>query len=120
MTIIGLLCTVALIGVSLLEAGTPSWVLVVLSLFLGVTTLAWGGVYNITIAEMAGPAHSGATLGAVETLMRVGGIPMPAIFGLLVDVTDSYTFTWGATAAMIFSITVVCFGADQGAPTSVA
>ena len=108
LTIIGLLCTVALIGVSLLEAGTPSWVLVVLSLFLGVTTLAWGGVYNITIAEMAGPAHSGATLGAVETLMRVGGIPMPAIFGLLVDVTDSYTFTWGATAAMIFSITVVC------------
>ena len=107
MTIIGLLCSVALVGVSLLEAGTPSWVLVVLSLFLGLTTLAWGGVYNIAVAEMAGPAHSGATLGAVETLMRVGGIPLPALFGLLVDVTDSYTFTWAATAAMIFTVTVV-------------
>ena len=107
MTMIGLLCTAGLVGVSLLDAGTPSWALIALSLYLGLTTMAWGGVYNILVAEMAGPAHSGATLGAVETLMRVGGIPMPAIFGLLVDATDSYTFTWRATAAMIFTITVV-------------
>ena len=83
MTIVGVLCTAALVGMSVLGSGTPSLVLVAMALLLGVTTLSWGGIYNVAIAEMVGPSNSGATLGAVETLMRVGGIPIPALFGLL-------------------------------------
>ena len=64
MTIVGVLCTAALVGMSVLGSGTPSLVLVAMALLLGVTTLSWGGIYNVAIAEMVGPSNSGATLGA--------------------------------------------------------
>ena len=106
MTVMGVLCTAGLIGTSLLGPGTPTAVLVGLSIFLGLTTFSWGGVYTVAIIEMIGTTNTGAIFGAMQTLMRILGIPMPALFGLLVDVTDSYSVAWGATAAMAFGITV--------------
>ena len=119
MVILGMLCTAGLVGLSLLGPGTPGVVLVVLAVFLGVTVLSWGGMFTVAVVEMVGSANAGVTLGAMQTLMRILGIPMPALFGLLVDRTDSYSVAWGVTAAMAFGVTLVLgvFVKEQKSPT---
>lgn len=97
---------VALVGVTLTGPDTPTAVIVLVSVGLGVSILSWPGIFTVYVAELAGTKRSGASIGAVNTIMRLGIVTAPPLFGLLVDVTDSYALGWGIAAGALVVATV--------------
>ena len=83
-------------------------------LVLGSTVLSWQGVFATLIGELAGVEQSGTALGAVNTVTRVSMIMIPPLFGLIVDVSDSYSIGWlvVAATALVCTLGLVVFGRE--------
>jgi len=62
--------------------------------------MGWMGLFTVAIAEVTGTERSGTALGTVNTVLRIGMVSSPPLFGLLVDMSGSYTLAWGSAAAV--------------------
>ena len=104
----------AFIGIMLTGPDTPTAVVVLVSVGLGVSILSWPGIFTVYVAELAGTERSGASIGAINTIMRLGIVTAPPLFGLLVDVTDSYSLGWGiaAGALVVATTTLLLLGKE--------
>jgi len=111
--IVGLLATLGLAGMGLLGAGAPGAMVGLLVVVLGLT-MGWPGVFTTLAGELAGTAQIGTALGAVTTVMLVSVITIPPLFGLLVDVSGSYSLAWGAAAALalVSTVALMVFGKE--------
>lgn len=121
--ILGMLTAAAFFSVSLVDANSPGVVLVLVAIFLGVTTLSWHGVFTAHVGETVGAAQTGTALGAISTLQRVGMVGFPPLFGLLADLSGSYITGWrvGAALATITAIAMLVLGREarkRGAPAT--
>lgn len=103
--VLGILTAAGLLGAGFAGVDTPAWAVVFVPIILGATALSWHGVYTTLIVEIAGASRSGMAVGAVNTVMRIIAVIVPPIFGLLVDLSDSYQTAWGAAAALAFAAT---------------
>ena len=104
---LGFLTTAAFLGISLLQFGASSAMLIVLAVVIGASLLAFQGVFTVLIGEIAEPRQVGITVGAASTLMRVGMIAFPPLFGNLVDITGSYPLAWQVTAGIALITTLL-------------
>lgn len=105
--LLGVMAAACFVGLRLSDAATPAPLLALITLGLGATALAWHGVFTVYIGEAAGPGRSGTALGISDTVVRIGTIVSPPLFGLLVDVTGSYASGWTVSAAAALGSTAV-------------
>jgi MFS family permease len=83
----------------------PAW-LPALAVAVGVAAFGWVGLYFALVAEIGG-ARSAGLLTGVAVIFAWGGILIgPPLFGLVLDVTDSYRLPWLALAATALAVAV--------------
>ena len=96
----------AAFGCLALGARLPAAVLPALAVALGIAAFGWVGLYFALVAEIGG-ARSAGLLTGLAVIFAWGGILIgPPLFGLLVDLTDSYRLAWLALAAAAVTVAV--------------
>ena len=114
MAIFSVMAAIASIVLSLTGPDTPRIVLLVTLVVAGVSAIGWNGINMLFVAEIAGRQASATAAGFNLTASYVGIIVCPPIFGLLVDMTGSYTSAFQVGAAA--SLTSLCLLALIKAP----
>ncbi len=94
---------------SLLQQGSPSWLLVPLCLVFGLVGIGWGGLHLTLIGEFAGRELAGTVTAVNSTFAMIGNIAGPPAFGLIVDATGSYRPAWQFLAVMAILAAVLLF-----------
>ncbi len=61
---------------------------------MGFFIFGWAGVYFVAVGELAGSSTVGAATGMALLANRIGILSAPPIFGLIADLTGSYSFSW--------------------------
>ena len=101
-----LIASVMTIGTSLamlrLTPVTPLWVLAVVSWFAGFSAAGWNGIYVALVSELVGKDRAGTALGVGITLLQLGTLAIPTMFGYLADRTGSYGDSWVFLAFLVF------------------
>lgn len=88
----GAACTCA--AMSFMGNGAPLAALGVVSAALGFLLLGWNGIYIAYLSEATPPGSAATAVGAGLTVTNLGSLTVPPLFGLLVDLSGSYTLLW--------------------------
>jgi ACS family hexuronate transporter-like MFS transporter len=94
--------------------GSPSWLIILLSLVLGFTGIGWGGLHLTLIGEFAGKERAGTVTGMTTAFMLMGCMVGPPVFGYIVDSTGSYQIAWGFLAIVALLATALLFFVREG------
>ena len=94
-----MLAVVSMSLMALLPSDASLPLVAVLVFAVGTVTLGRTGVYVVFLAELAGPALTGTTMGLQAMLATLAGIGITPLFGLIVDQTGSYAMAWWMMAA---------------------
>ena len=97
---ISILSAILLALIPLLPQDASGILVGALAVAIGMTTVAWTGVYVILVAELAGPGLTGTAIGFVSIIQRLGGLAIPPVFGLVADRTGSYDVSWWMAAGL--------------------
>ncbi len=98
----------SLLGLSIAATGaalamvTPSWPVALVGLvaaLLGSVALGWNGVFLAEVARLAPPGAAGSATGGALAFTFVGALLGPPLFGLMIDLTDSYRVAFFVAAA---------------------
>jgi MFS transporter, ACS family, hexuronate transporter len=103
-----LVSVIFLISLTLgLDIRLPRFTLILILFVLGASAIGWNGVYHAFIGEISGKEMSGRATGLVMTVVFLGSVVGPIIFGKIIDVSGSYNLAWlFLTAAMIGAFAV--------------
>jgi sugar phosphate permease len=82
------LAMAALAAATAVAVDAPLWLLIPLLLVTGCVVISWNGLAFAAVAEVAGPARSGAALGLQQTMLAASGGILPVVFGALVAATS--------------------------------
>ena len=74
---------------------------ILLVAMLGVLALGWNAVYAVFMPELAGKELAGSAVGLGFTLLQIGTVGGPPLFGYIVDVTGDYRWGWRALALLV-------------------
>ncbi|MFH0769538.1 MAG: MFS transporter [Chloroflexota bacterium] len=77
-----------------LPQGTPSWLIIPISLVFGFGAIGWGGLNLTLIGEFAGRELAGTVTGMAVVFLMLANMAGPPIFGYIVDSTGSYRMAW--------------------------
>jgi MFS transporter, ACS family, hexuronate transporter len=103
---INALIGVAAFGALGLGALLPRMLLPALAVAVGVAAFGWVGLYFALVAEIGG-ARSAGLLTGVAVIFAWGGVLVgPPVFGLLLDLTDTYRLAWLVLAAIALAVAV--------------
>ena len=102
MMVIGVLAMASSLVLALTGPGTPLVVIMATLAVAGVSSVGWNGINMTFVAELAGRQASATAAGMNLTASYLGIMILPPLFGLLVDLTGSYTsaFQVGAAASL--------------------
>ena len=109
LALMGGFTTTGLVLVATASAETDPFVFTLLSVVLGASMFSWQGVFTVLVGELAGHSQSGSIYGLVGTVVRLSQIAVPPLFGLLVDVSQSYALAWSLVAVMPLVANLVLF-----------
>jgi sugar phosphate permease len=70
------------------------WVLLPIFAVLGFVTIGWGGLWLTLVGEFSGRERAGIATGLSTMVVVCGSMTGPPLFGLIVDITDSYRLAW--------------------------
>ena len=104
---LGIAASIAAAATGFVTVGTPVVLLTLIVIALGATAMGWISLFTVVVAEVAGAERSGTALGTVNTVLRIGMVSSPPLFGLLVDISGSYTVAWGGAAGVAFISTAM-------------
>ncbi|MBI2321999.1 MAG: MFS transporter [Chloroflexi bacterium] len=96
----GGLGALALAAVALLPLEVPAIAFLVAAL-LGLTLLAWHGMQQVAVAELAGPERAAQAISVSMMVLQLGAVIGPPLVGLLVDRTSSYELAWLVLAVLV-------------------
>jgi MFS family permease len=88
-----------------LSPETPVWLVAATVLFASAVIIGWNGVLVVALLEAAAPAHVNRNLSAGMTLMRVGIIGGPPVFGAILAAFGS-AVAWMVIAGIFVGIGV--------------
>ena len=97
---LGVGTVLVLLGLAFVDEGIPTVLLVAVALGIGLTVVAWMGIYTVLIGEIAGVHRSGAAIGGAQVLLRTGMTFFPPAFGFLADASGSYALGWTVMAGL--------------------
>lgn len=108
--IIGIITTITTMSMGALSTSAPDWLLFLIVLLMGFSVLGRHGLLITFVAELAGKKLAGTAMGVSITIIYVGIIIGPPLFGHIADRTHSYELSWLifgsasalATAALLF------------------
>ena len=83
-----------LFGLFISGPDIPLPVIYLFSFLLGLTAFGWFGVFFIAVGEIAGEASTGGATGLALLFTRVGILITPPLFGLVADISSSYSSSW--------------------------
>jgi MFS family permease len=63
--------------------------------------MSWQGLYLTLVSELVGARMAGQAVGLTNTVVFLGIVILPPVFGFIADYTDSYRMAWGWLALMI-------------------
>jgi MFS transporter, ACS family, hexuronate transporter len=86
--------TASIIALAALKPSTPLWLLYVLAVFLGITVMGWFGIWLALVGELSRGKSTGLGLGLSLFFANLGLLFGPPLFGILADMTDSFTLAW--------------------------
>ena len=89
------------IAMAFLSPVTPAWLVAVVVSLLGLGTMSWQGLYLALISKIVGIGVAGGAIGLTNTVVFLGVVVLPPIFGLIADRTESYEMAWVALAIAI-------------------
>jgi predicted MFS family arabinose efflux permease len=91
----------AMVLASRLTPGVPIVAIHALSLTLGASTIGWAGVVYAEVGRRAPVGRAAEASGGVTAVMFAGIVIGPALFGLIVRATGSFTIAFTAMAACL-------------------
>ncbi len=112
----------ALLGLGMAIASTAtglvseSWPLVAVfavATMLGTTGLSWNGVYLAEVARLAPAGAAGAATGGALSVTFVGIVLGPALFSLVVSLSDSYALAFALVAGCALAGGAAVWGAGR-------
>jgi ACS family hexuronate transporter-like MFS transporter len=77
----------------------PSFLLVIVFFILGTSAIGWNGVFHAFIGEISGKEVVGLATGVSMTIVFMGGLIGPLLYGKIVDVSKSHDVAWLFLAA---------------------
>lgn len=98
---LGLFAVVLALVTASLSDDTAQWSVVVIVSCLGFATMSWQGLYLTLVSELVGARMAGQAVGLTNTVVFLGIVILPPVFGSIADYTDSYRMAWGWLALMI-------------------
>ena len=91
------------VGLAALSHETPAWLVGALAVVMGATVIGWNGLLLAYIAEQAGPHRAGTAIGLSVSIVFLGAVIYPPLFGWLVDRAGSYQPAWLLLAVFLLS-----------------
>ncbi|MDA8335808.1 MAG: MFS transporter [Peptococcaceae bacterium] len=92
----------ASLAMLLVRPPTPLPAVVALTFLLGFAGLGWNGVYVTLLSELGAARSAAATaVGVGISLMQLGVLVLPPLFGYLVDRSHAYRDSWWFMAAVL-------------------
>ena len=111
---LSMLTLVSIVLLALLPSDASLPMVALLVLAVGIVNVGRSGVYVVFIAELAGPALSGTTMGLNNTITALTGVGITPLFGLIADQTGSYATSWWMLAAFTgVGILILAIGSRQ-------
>lgn len=108
LTCVGLVAMVMSLTMIFLTSETPLWVVALVTWFFGFSAIGWNGVYMALVSELVEKEQAGTALGMGLTLVQLGVLLFPPIFGYLVDYDGSYHTSWlTLTLLVLFGVLVL-------------
>ncbi len=97
----GVLSGVMCLACAFLGPGSPSWLLLPVVFVFGFSAIGWNGLYLTFVGELSGKDEAGAATGASLSIIYLGVLFGPPLFGFAIDRTGSYSLPWGIAAAVV-------------------
>ncbi len=115
LALIGLLMTASSLASLFVTPEWPTWTLFVLSALFGLSAVGWNGLYLSEIVRVTSAADSARATGGTLVFTFMGMLSMPAIFTLVVGVTDSYVPAFALLALVPLAAVWAMLGWKEGA-----
>ena len=113
MVLAGALAVPCCLILGLLGGQASPQVLVLLAGILGLSVVGWNGLYIAIVSESAPERAAATAVGAGLTFTNLGSFVTPPVFGLLLDLSDSYSAFWLALAGWVaFGAVLGCFARE--------
>ncbi|KKM10043.1 hypothetical protein SY88_15465 [Clostridiales bacterium PH28_bin88] len=106
---VGIVVMVMSLTMVFLTSKTPIWVVGLVSWFFGFSAIGWNGLFVALVSEMVGKEQAGTALGMGLSLVQVGVLIFPPIFGFLVDRSGSYQTSW-ITLSLLVLLGILLLG----------
>ena len=81
----------------------PYWLVAMAIIILGFASIGWNGLFVTLVTELVDETQSATAVGLAMTFTQVGIIIGPPLFGLVIDVTDSYSVAWLLLSGMLWA-----------------
>jgi predicted MFS family arabinose efflux permease len=94
LSLIGFMTAIMAVLIALLVDTVPLWLLYPMVAIFGLSAFGWPSVFITSLAELGGKEQAAATVGLGVSISNLGILIGPPIFGLIVDVTQSYSYAW--------------------------
>jgi len=91
---VGMITTITTLSMGALSTNTPDWLLFMIVVLMGFSVMGRHGLLITFVAELAGKKLAGTAMGVSITIIYMGVIVGPPLFGYIVDRTHSYTLSW--------------------------
>jgi predicted MFS family arabinose efflux permease len=98
LTLLGLGMALASLATGFITAGWPAAGVFAATALLGVTGLAWNGVYHAEVARLAPEGAAGTATGGALAVTFLGIVFGPAAFSAVVSASGSYTLAFSLLA----------------------
>jgi ACS family hexuronate transporter-like MFS transporter len=118
--ILGASTVLVLVALAFIDEGVSTVFLVAVAVGVGLTVVAWMGIYTVLIGELAGVRRSGSAIGGAQVFMRAGMTTFPPAFGYMADASGSYALGWLVMAGLgsVATLGLLVFGKEQPRATT--
>ncbi|HTZ76861.1 MAG TPA: MFS transporter [Stellaceae bacterium] len=99
LALLGVGMAAASVATALISDRWPATAIFLVATMLGTTGISWNGVYLAEVARLAPPGAAGSATGGALSITFFGIVLGPALFGLVVSLSDSYALAFALLAA---------------------
>lgn len=77
-----------------LDMDLPSPIIYLILFIFGLSAIGWNGVFHAFVGELSGNESIGKVTGLCMTIVFIGNLAGPFLFGRILDMTGSYSPSW--------------------------
>lgn len=109
MLVIGAIMAAICLIMLTIGPGTPLWLAGVLFAGFGFSAIGWNGIWVTLISELVGKDQAGTAVGVGMTVLQMGVLVFPLLFGSLIDHFHSYSVSWIALFFIVLMGSVLIY-----------